>query len=1387
MSELFFAPVSVSVYYDPADSAFCEALDRFLAPSKQYGRVLLWDGRSINPGDEWEKVYEQHLATDAVLILLLSSDFLASGTCLQQMRLALRRQQEGSAVVVPILVRPCSWEKTELHSLQILPGTQQAIDTETHPEVLWKEIATEIVRIADTIQTRAVVVSAPEDQDVVERLRQDIARESVALWWLNTSRVSSYADQQSYMREAIRQAHVVVLVVSPATSGSRLVQMQMDVVAYYHRSVLVFWAKGEDGDQPKPEQWQAEVVDARDERYEQACHWLVAHLRQREEEGVAKPQQPVLLSELRNPYKGLRPFTARDSDDFFGRERVVDDLITRLKHLLDSEQHGKQQARIFAIVGASGVGKSSIVRAGLLPRLQSGTIGGSREWIYLDPIMPGTYPLEALAVSLSQQPSLGDAVALRKYLTSDSLRVLHLLTSQLSGSSGRKVVLFVDQFEEVFTPIAKEEERQHFFDLLVTAASESRGSLLVLLALRADFFYAHLMHYPSLFHLLEDQHFTVLPMEREDLRRVIEGPAHLPDVQVHFEENLVGDLLFEMREQAGTLPLLEFTLDQLFAQRSDHQLTRQAYDKIGGVQGTVSRHAEATYADLPETHQMLTRTLFLRLIDPGMTEQDPTHRRAELSEFDLSDATQTRILRESIDKFIKARLLTADEYAGKTTLEVSHEVLIQAWPRLADWLREARDDICLQQTISKDVIEWERRDKPKDRLYRGSQLKEALAWQTRSMASSSEAIFLRASTARRTRTYISLFLVGVLMLGLLGTVGVLVPQQFLPLTVTTSKDNVVGSLRQTVESAKPGSTILLPATLKGPVVLTTTLIIGKDLTIRGPGAHLLTIESEDEAAREDGIVVLKGAHVLVSDLTFTVFGPMGLNLIENDGQFTLQRCLITGVTVKKVQVNTSQKRAPNNPVLSGAVLTNSGTLTVLNSTITGNLSEGDASVEGAIASVGGTVGLVDSQITADTINVNTGDIFGAAIEAGNTNLSLTNTLISRNTINDRGSGGSAGGSIAVDQGNATLTNSVISDNVMRGRSDAVGGGIFGNNSTIRLINSKVLNNTVTAPNEADGGGILTNDGSLQLVGSTIAGNVARGGTSASGGGIFSLRGKSGTGSMVLARTIVMHNTAQSVQGGAFGGGIVAGMMTMADSQVSDNAVVAASPGEGGPFGGGIVVAGTLTLTNGTVAGNTVTNSKGLASVGGIEVAGTSTTAAHIHLTNCTIAENSVAGSQGGSGGGLDLENTDGTIDFCTIYGNKAPTQAGGIDLTSEQEGQVVITIKNTLIAQNQAKTAPDVMGPFITGGYNLIQHAAGTVFLDPDQRHTTDRSGNQLTSLGIDPQLRMNGGFTPTLALLAPSPAINQIPPAACDVSIDQRGVKRPQHNACDIGAYEYQ
>ena len=435
-------------------------------------------------------------------------------------------------------------------------------------------------------------------------------------------------------------------------------------------------------------------------------------------------------------------FWRRTPGDFFGRSTLVTDLLGEVAATLAP---GQAPARLLALVGPSGSGKSSLIRAGLLPRLKAGALAESAGWIYLEPIVPGAHPMEALALVLAAKLDRS-LPTLRADLAADSVRGLHLVACLLVTRPGARVVLVVDQFEELFILTSSEEERRQFLAVLYAAMTEPGGPLLVLLSLRADF-YDRPLAYEAFGALLDARSKAVLPMSVRELCAVVEQPAVLPDVRLTFEPGLVGDMLFDMAGQPGALPLLEFTLEQLAAGRDGQTLTVAAYQEIGGLRGALAKHAEATFAALPtDEHRRLARALFLRLLDPGETTQTATRRRADLRELSLPDTRQTATLQAVADAFVGARLLTTGKQAGSATLEVSHEALIRAWARLSGWLDEAREDIRLQQKIGADAASWLRRNRAGDHLYRGSVLVEAQAWAARSLPSAAEEDFIVAAT-----------------------------------------------------------------------------------------------------------------------------------------------------------------------------------------------------------------------------------------------------------------------------------------------------------------------------------------------------------------------------------------------------------------------------------------------------------------------------------------------------------------------------------------------------------------------------------------------------------------------------------------------------------------
>jgi hypothetical protein len=432
------------------------------------------------------------------------------------------------------------------------------------------EVTTPLVVIppAHAVASRRVFISASQDDEAfVAHLATDLQRRGVTIWHEEPEGTTDASDQEEVVRQAIRAVDIVLLVVSPHTRSSRPIREHLRIASMYQRRLVFVWAAGEDIATALPDDWgktvQVDLIDARQRHYEQVIDELVACLE--EESPAVESSLPEPAFEPRNPYKGLRAFTQDDAADFFGRDNLLEELTDELKGMLEPGQPGMPMARILTVIGASGSGKSSVVMAGLLPRLQQGALPASQEWLYLEPVVPGTRPLEALALTLAVHFPNRSVKALREDLEDDAARGLHLLTTQLAKTPEQRVVLFIDQFEELFTQMIDEAERQRFIDVLVTAVTEPHGHVIVILTLRADF-YDRPMSYPALHRLIQARQVSVLPMEIHNLRAAIKQPAALPDVQLSFEGNLVGDLLFEVQGQAGALPLLQFTLQHLFGQ-----------------------------------------------------------------------------------------------------------------------------------------------------------------------------------------------------------------------------------------------------------------------------------------------------------------------------------------------------------------------------------------------------------------------------------------------------------------------------------------------------------------------------------------------------------------------------------------------------------------------------------------------------------------------------------------------------------------------------------------------------------------------------------------------------------------------------------------------------
>lgn len=426
---------------------------------------------------------------------------------------------------------------------------------------------------------------------------------------------------------------------------------------------------------------------------------------------------PQLAPELPDglcPYLGLEAFGEDDSDRFFGRRELIARLVERLG-----------ERRLLAVVGPSGSGKSSVVRAGLVRELRRGALPGSAQWHILTPILPGSDPLAALdrALAAGLPPAFTGQPPGQHPDT--------LLHDLLIGPPS---VIIVDQFEEIFTLCDDQSVREAFVARLLAFVSTPDPPHRVILTMRSDFetFVARL---PTLQPLFEAGRVQVTPLSATELRDAIERPAE--QVGLLFESGVVDLLLQDMLGEPAGLPLLQFTLVKLWEQRTRNRVTRAAYDRVGGGRLALARSADALYATLIPQDQTTARRILLRLVRPG-DGLELTSRRIRRSELYRSGEDASRIDRV-IDKLIDARLVrqTAGATSDDTQIEVAHEAIVRNWPTLVGWLEEERVALALRRRFESRAAEWVRLGKGQGGLLDETELREAERWLT-----SAEAAYL---------------------------------------------------------------------------------------------------------------------------------------------------------------------------------------------------------------------------------------------------------------------------------------------------------------------------------------------------------------------------------------------------------------------------------------------------------------------------------------------------------------------------------------------------------------------------------------------------------------------------------------------------------------------
>ena len=431
------------------------------------------------------------------------------------------------------------------------------------------------------------------------------------------------------------------------------------------------------------------------------------------------------LTDVRCPYKGLQAFEPTDASDFFGR----DDLVDHLEHVV-------RRRRLVTVVGPSGSGKSSLVKAGLMPRLRA-----AAPWFLVARMYPGAYPFEALERALRSVAVIDGAIS--DQLRLDARGLCRVLDDVLPDDES-EVILVIDQFEELFAVVASESVRVLFLENLVSAVTDPGSRLRVVLTLRADFFDRPL-RYAEFGGLIEAGLVPVSMPDHDGLAAAIEEPALA--VGVRLQPGLVAEMIRDVAEQPGGLPLLQYALTDLFDRREADTLTIDGYRAAGGVAGALATRAEALFTDLGPAGRRAMQQAFLRMVT---VDEGADHVRRRVTRADLAAIEVDRdALDDGLQRFGAHRLLTfdSDPVSRAPTVEVAHESLLREWGRLQQWIAEQRDQLVVRKRLDAAVREWEESGEDPAFLLRGRRLNQFDGWaaDTDMALSSTERAFLQVS------------------------------------------------------------------------------------------------------------------------------------------------------------------------------------------------------------------------------------------------------------------------------------------------------------------------------------------------------------------------------------------------------------------------------------------------------------------------------------------------------------------------------------------------------------------------------------------------------------------------------------------------------------------
>lgn len=595
---------------------------------------------------------------------------------------------------------------------------------------------------------RVFVSYSRRNKTFAERLARDLSDAGLDVW-IDFRQIHGGEDWRKEIYRGLERSEMMVVCLSPDSVNSQWVQREVLTARELGKTIIPVnvmdaFASLKDHESLA---WllDVQIIDFH-EKYDTAFPELLNALPGTRRIGVFDDVDPA---DVPNPFKGLEAFQQTDAAFFFGREELVEKSLRRLRK--------DDATRFLAIVGASGSGKSSVMRAGVIPAIRRGAIPGSAVW----PVMlftPGANPMNALVTRML--PLFGDDTS----HTVDSLmqRLADpaywngLVDTLLAGKpDNSRLLVIVDQFEEAFT-LAAEGEQQAFIDLLHHAITDPNGRAFIAITMRADFF-GSLSQHPALAELFERENMVIATeMTAANLLRVIEGPAQA--VGVTYDPGLPDRILEEVRQQPGSLPLLQYALKILFERRDGRRMTTEAYEAIGGVRQALASHAEAIYGTLNISQQDIMRRILLKLVEVN-ENGEITRRRVARDELNFRDVDDAAI-QDILDRLTAAesRLLTANREIRTSAdnqtrpvvwYEVSHEALIREWERFKTWVSADAESLRYNSELLKAARDWNTGSRDTAYLLVGKRLTRAEGWLETADPTPLQQAYIEASIAER--------------------------------------------------------------------------------------------------------------------------------------------------------------------------------------------------------------------------------------------------------------------------------------------------------------------------------------------------------------------------------------------------------------------------------------------------------------------------------------------------------------------------------------------------------------------------------------------------------------------------------------------------------------